>query len=328
VHYSMLIAQMKSRIEELEDRLENTSKHRSSIVEGELSELREQLAAVKQQRNDKRAASERENNNTAQNHNNTTPMSNGTSAHMGGVSHSAEKQPTPSSAEKHQREASVKSPPLPPAESTPASHSSVSAKSTPSSHGGHATPRGSRHAGMNARAMPLSAAPTPPHYERFMSTDEMADYRCLSTSSTCESPIPRISEPASPALPQKFLHHHRRILFPLRKRYIQAENEFWRENVEAQGLQVLQWSTDEVCQLLIHMGLEKYIPEFTVNQVTGPKFLDLDGTKLKGMGISNHSDRSIIKKKIKTIKVRIERERKVLEKESRARATANKMIAQ
>lgn len=38
------------------------------------------------------------------------------------------------------------------------------------------------------------------------------------------------------------------------------------------------------------------------------------------MGIYNHTDRSIIKKKVKTIKTRIERERKLLEKESRARA--------
>lgn len=41
------------------------------------------------------------------------------------------------------------------------------------------------------------------------------------------------------------------------------------------------------------------------------------------MGIYNHSDRSIIKKKIKTIKSRIERERKLLERDSRARAANN-----
>lgn len=29
------------------------------------------------------------------------------------------------------------------------------------------------------------------------------------------------------------------------------------------------------------MGLDKYIPEFTVNQINGTKFLDLDGNKLK-----------------------------------------------
>uniref|UniRef100_A0AC34GG20 SAM domain-containing protein n=1 Tax=Panagrolaimus sp. ES5 TaxID=591445 RepID=A0AC34GG20_9BILA len=196
-------------------------------------------------------------------------------------------------------------------------------------------------AGQSPRQMSMSAAPplqqsqyphphphhphyaaTNPHHNMYQHAfvEEYTDERFLSSSSTCDSPVPRISEPASPALPQKFLHHHRRMLFPLRKRFIQAENEFWREDVESQGLQVLGWGVDEICQLLIQMGLEKYIPEFTVNEITGHKFLDLDGTKLKAMGIQNHSDRSIIKKKIKAIKTRIERERKLLEKESRLRS--------
>lgn len=133
------------------------------------------------------------------------------------------------------------------------------------------------------RAIPLSAAPA--HiYERFINgtavyLDEFGDDR-YAAGSAGESPIPRVSEPASPALPQKF--QQRRMLFSLRRhRYIHQDNEFWRENMEVQGLQILQWSVDEVCQLLIHMGLDKYIPEFSVNQITGPRFLDLDGNKLK-----------------------------------------------
>ncbi|CAJ0565740.1 unnamed protein product, partial [Mesorhabditis spiculigera] len=137
-------------------------------------------------------------------------------------------------------------------------------------------------------------------------------------SSSCDSPVPRISEPASPAMPHKFIH--RKLLFPLKKRYILNESEFWRTPYEQmQGLQVLQWSVDDICQLLVSMGLDKYVPEFTMHKVNGPKFLELDGAKLKGMGIQNHSDRSLIKKRVKTIKSRIERERKLLEKESRMR---------
>jgi hypothetical protein len=148
--------------------------------------------------------------------------------------------------------------------------------------------------------------------------DEFGDDRYIATGSAGESPIPRVSEPASPALPQKF--QQRRMLFSLRRhRYVHQDNEFWRENMEVQGLQILQWSVDEVCQLLIHMGLDKYIPEFSVNQITGPRFLDLDGNKLKSMGINNHSDRAIIKKKIKSFKSKIEVERRVLEKQSRQR---------
>ncbi|KHJ88066.1 PDZ/DHR/GLGF domain protein [Oesophagostomum dentatum] len=146
-------------------------------------------------------------------------------------------------------------------------------------------------------------------------------------SSSCGSPIPRISEPASPALPHKFVH--RRLLFPLKKKYATNENEFWRASCEQiQGLQVLHWTIDDVCQLLVSMGLDKYVPEFTINKITGAKFLDLDGTKLKGMGIQNHSDRSLIKKKVKMIKNRIERERKMLEKESRTRVITQGMHIQ
>ena len=43
--------------------------------------------------------------------------------------------------------------------------------------------------------------------------DDMDKY-----SSSCDSPIPRISEPASPAMPHRFVH--RKLLFPLRKRHM------------------------------------------------------------------------------------------------------------
>ncbi|CAI2302914.1 unnamed protein product [Caenorhabditis sp. 36 PRJEB53466] len=138
-------------------------------------------------------------------------------------------------------------------------------------------------------------------------------------SSPCESPVPRISEPASPALPHKL--SHRKLLFPLRKKY--AENDLWRATCQPVGLQALHWTVDDVCQLLVSMGLDKYVPEFTINKVNGAKFLELDGSKLKTMGIQNHSDRSLIKKKVKGMKNKIERERKQLERESRTRVIAH-----
>ncbi|CAD6184539.1 unnamed protein product [Caenorhabditis auriculariae] len=145
-------------------------------------------------------------------------------------------------------------------------------------------------------------------------------------SSSCDSPVPRISEPASPALPHKLVH--RKLLFPLRKRYVNNESEFWRASCQPVGLQALHWTSDDVCQLLVTMGLDKYVPEFTINKVNGAKFLELDGSKLKTMGIQNHSDRTLIKKKVKSMKNRIERERKQLERESRARVIAHSMPIQ
>uniref|UniRef100_F1KRJ4 Neurabin-1 n=1 Tax=Ascaris suum TaxID=6253 RepID=F1KRJ4_ASCSU len=247
-HYSSLVSQLKERIEELEKRLEEMAQRRASVMEGELSELKEQLAA---------------------------------------------RDVSPALAYK---------PTCPHEHSTPKSKV-VAVKASQTSR---LPPTTSRHtAGAESGADSC--------------TEEAAS--CDEQKSSCDSPVPRISEPASPAMPHKFTQ--RKILFPLRRRYITTEHEFWRESFESiQGLQVVHWTCDDVCQLLIQMGLDKYIPEFTVNQITGNKFLDLDGNKLKAMGIQNHSDRSVIKKKVKAIKAKIERERKALEKESRHRTVA------
>uniref|UniRef100_A0AC35TH93 Neurabin-1 n=1 Tax=Rhabditophanes sp. KR3021 TaxID=114890 RepID=A0AC35TH93_9BILA len=160
-----------------------------------------------------------------------------------------------------------------------------------------------------------------PNDSKYMSQNSLLSPLPPRTSGN--SPQPRISEPASPATSTRFLQNQRRILFPLRKRFaMHSECEFWRPSSVEQGLQVLSWNADDICQLLIQIGLDKYIPEFTINGVNGPKFLELDGSKLKNIGVSNHSDRAIIKKKIKSIKNKIEKERKTLEKMSRQRAVA------
>lgn len=47
-HYSMLVEQLKNRIDELEQKLDLMAKQRTMVVEGELSDLREQLAQCTQ----------------------------------------------------------------------------------------------------------------------------------------------------------------------------------------------------------------------------------------------------------------------------------------
>ncbi|VDO26006.1 unnamed protein product [Onchocerca flexuosa] len=248
-HYSALVSQLKERIEELERRLDEMAQRRTTVMEGELSELKEQLAARD-------------------------------------VSPALAYKPT-----------------------GPTDHDSI---------------KSAKILAMKTSSLPSKSASTSA-YRRVNGTESacesIADDASDEQKSSQDSPIPRISEPASPAVLHKFAH--RRILFPLRRRYITTEHEFWRDTFQSiQGLQVLHWTCDDVCQLLIQMGLDKYIPEFTVNQINGTKFLDLDGNKLKAMGIQNHSDRAVIKKKIKAIKSKIERERKQLEKESRLRTVA------
>uniref|UniRef100_A0A7E4V1G7 Neurabin-1 n=1 Tax=Panagrellus redivivus TaxID=6233 RepID=A0A7E4V1G7_PANRE len=341
-HYGVLIEQMKLRIDELESKMAQMTKYKADAASGELTELREQLAGLTEaKRNSAHQLSQLL----------TASYAKGSSADDDYDSHSETSEKPPSVDDPGTLKRSPVAPPHGNADSdTLKASNSNSQSGTPSTATStptvaSAVPPQPRYAEVSEAGTPVPRPPTvtpslripnnkyagqsprAPHNGIYGShyshafVEEYTDERFLSSSSTCDSPVPRISEPASPAMPQKFLHHHRRILFPLRKRFIQAENEFWREDSDAQGLQVLRWGVDEVCQLLIQLGLEKYIPEFTVNEVSGPKFLDLDGSKLKSMGIQNHSDRAIIKKKIKSIKARIERERKILEKESRHRHT-------
>uniref|UniRef100_A0A914XT62 Neurabin-1 n=1 Tax=Panagrolaimus superbus TaxID=310955 RepID=A0A914XT62_9BILA len=306
-HYSMLIEQLKRRIDELESKMDQMTQKKQNAAEGELSELREQLAACTEA---KRNSAHQLN----QLLNGLDDRSDTETTKSGGDDQSTLKRPPkehpdpPPSSDNQQQQLNNPQYPQSTAGATPAQ------RRPPLRNGSR---QSSTTAGQSPRQMSMSAAPplqghpshhhhhpqyaaTNPHHNMYQHAfvEEYTDERFLSSSSNCDSPVPRISEPAT-------------------------ENEFWREDVESQGLQVLGWGVDEICQLLIQMGLEKYIPEFTVNEITGHKFLDLDGTKLKAMGIQNHSDRSIIKKKIKAIKTRIERERKLLEKESRLRSNSS-----
>ncbi|EJD76215.1 neurabin protein 1 [Loa loa] len=207
-HYSALVSQLKERIEELERRLDEMAQRRTNVMEGELSELKEQLAARD-------------------------------------VSPALAYKPT-----------------------CPMDHDST---------------KSSKILAIKTGSLPSKSASTSA-YRRVNGTESACESAADDVSdeqkSSRDSPIPRISEPASPAVLHRFAH--RRILFPLKRRYITTEHEFWRDTFQSiQGLQVLHWTCDDVCQLLIQMGLDKYIPEFTVNQINGTKFLDLDGNKLK-----------------------------------------------
>jgi neurabin len=77
------------------------------------------------------------------------------------------------------------------------------------------------------------------------------------------------------------------------------------------------WTCDDVCDFIGTLGLDKHRHMFTVNLIDGPKFLALDGSKLKAMGVSNSNERSLVKKKIKELKAALDRERKAAEKDQK-----------
>uniref|UniRef100_A0A096MBI8 Sterile alpha motif domain containing 14 n=1 Tax=Poecilia formosa TaxID=48698 RepID=A0A096MBI8_POEFO len=77
---------------------------------------------------------------------------------------------------------------------------------------------------------------------------------------------------------------------------------------------VSSWSTQEVCQWLRGLHMEQYIPEFSARDIDGEQLLQMDSTKLKGLGVLSSSDRSALKRRIKDVQTAAEKERKALDK--------------
>ncbi|XP_073351370.1 sterile alpha motif domain-containing protein 14-like [Pagrus major] len=74
------------------------------------------------------------------------------------------------------------------------------------------------------------------------------------------------------------------------------------------------WTTQQVCEWLQGLNMEQYIPEFSARDVDGQELLQMDGNKLKSLGVLSSSDRSALKRRIKEIQSAAEKERKALDK--------------
>uniref|UniRef100_A0A673AYH2 Sterile alpha motif domain containing 14 n=1 Tax=Sphaeramia orbicularis TaxID=375764 RepID=A0A673AYH2_9TELE len=74
------------------------------------------------------------------------------------------------------------------------------------------------------------------------------------------------------------------------------------------------WTTEQVCHWLRGLNMEQYVPEFIERDIDGQQLLQMDGSKLKGLGVLSSSDRSALKRRIKDIHTAAEKEKKVLEK--------------
>ncbi|XP_056144348.1 sterile alpha motif domain-containing protein 14 [Lampris incognitus] len=77
---------------------------------------------------------------------------------------------------------------------------------------------------------------------------------------------------------------------------------------------VSSWTTQQVCQWLRGLNMEQYVPEFSARDIDGQQLLQMDGSKLKGLGVVNSSDRGALKRRIKDIHAAAEKERKALDK--------------
>ncbi|XP_076823302.1 uncharacterized protein LOC143469479 isoform X3 [Clavelina lepadiformis] len=80
-------------------------------------------------------------------------------------------------------------------------------------------------------------------------------------------------------------------------------------------LNLTNWSSEDVVQWLSQAGLAQHAQMFLVHRIDGNKVFQVDNDKLKEMSITDKSDKILIKKKIKDLKIRYEREKKNAEKQ-------------
>ncbi|XP_062034623.1 neurabin-1 isoform X7 [Lepus europaeus] len=88
---------------------------------------------------------------------------------------------------------------------------------------------------------------------------------------------------------------------------------------QCQNRAVHEWSVQQVSHWLMSLNLEQYVSEFSAQNITGEQLLQLDGNKLKALGITSSQDRAVVKKKLKEMKISLEKARKAQEKMEKQR---------
>ncbi|KAM9738245.1 neurabin-1 isoform 2-T4 [Menidia menidia] len=79
------------------------------------------------------------------------------------------------------------------------------------------------------------------------------------------------------------------------------------------------WTSQQVARWLMTINLEHHVPEFTAKNITGERLLQLDSTELKALGVTSSHDRNLIKKKIKDLKILMEKAQRNKEKMEKQR---------
>ncbi|XP_058534317.1 neurabin-1 isoform X4 [Ochotona princeps] len=88
---------------------------------------------------------------------------------------------------------------------------------------------------------------------------------------------------------------------------------------QCQNRAVQEWSVQQVSHWLMGLNLEQYVSEFSAQNITGEQLLQLDGNKLKALGMTSSQDRAVVKKKLKEMKMSLEKARKAQEKMEKQR---------
>nr|XP_020030388.1 neurabin-1 isoform X2 [Castor canadensis] len=88
---------------------------------------------------------------------------------------------------------------------------------------------------------------------------------------------------------------------------------------QCQNRAVHEWSVQQVSHWLMSLNLEQYVSEFSAQNISGEQLLQLDGNKLKALGMTSSQDRAVVKKKLKEMKMSLEKARKAQEKMEKQR---------
>ncbi|GLD57842.1 neurabin-1 [Lates japonicus] len=91
-----------------------------------------------------------------------------------------------------------------------------------------------------------------------------------------------------------------------------------------QNRSIPEWTSQQVARWLMGLNLEHHIPEFTAKNIDGEQLLQLDSTELKALGVTSSQERALIKKKIKDLKVLMEKAKRNREKVEKQREKLRK----
>ncbi|XP_019585297.2 neurabin-1 isoform X5 [Rhinolophus sinicus] len=162
--------------------------------------------------------------------------------------------------------------------------------------------------------LPSSTSPLQPSPETLISDKKGSknftfndDFSPSSTSSADLSGLG--AEPKTPGLSQSLALSSDEIL----------DDGQSPKHSQCQNRAVPEWSVQQVSHWLMSLNLEQYVSEFSAQNITGEQLLQLDGNKLKALGMTSSQDRAVVKKKLKEMKVSLEKARKAQEKMEKQR---------
>ncbi|XP_029298712.1 neurabin-1 isoform X2 [Cottoperca gobio] len=91
-----------------------------------------------------------------------------------------------------------------------------------------------------------------------------------------------------------------------------------------QNCSIPEWTSQQVARWLMGLNLEHHIPEFTAKNIDGEQLLQMESPELKALGVASSQDRALIKKKIKDLKLLMEKAKRNREKVEKQREKLRK----